>query len=236
MPLLEVEGVTKAFGASTVVDDLSFAVEAGTAVGLVGPNGAGKTTTLDLITGIQAPTRGTVRLDGTDVTKEPARARTGRGLARTFQIPRPFGAMSVYENVLVAASFGSRMPDPAARSVDALVRTGLVDVADRPAGSLPLLRRKRLELARALATEPRLLLLDEIAGGLTEAEVDELVETIQAINADGVAIVWIEHIVQALLKVVTHIVAIDLGRKLIEGPAAEVMASDEVRGVYLGVS
>lgn len=233
--LLEVEGLTKAYGGSVVVDDLSFSVGTGEAVGLVGPNGAGKTTTLDLITGTVPPTRGSIRLAGADVTEVAARHRTAAGLARTFQIPRPFGQMTVYENVLVAATFGTHGGDPEARSVTALARTGLDDVADRPAGSLPLLRRKRLELARALATEPKLLLLDEIAGGLTEAEVHELVATIRDLHADGTTIVWIEHIVHALLAVVSRIVAIDLGRKLVEGPAAEVMASDEVRGVYLGV-
>lgn len=233
--LLEVDGLTKAYGASVVVDDLSFTVVEGEALGLVGPNGAGKTTTIDLITGVRRATRGSVRLAGVDLFEVPARERTRLGLARTFQIPRPFGQMTVYENVLLAATFGTVHDDVQRRSVEAIARTGLVDVADRRAGGLPLLWRKRLELARALATAPQLLLLDEIAGGLTEAEVLELIDTVKELHADGMTILWVEHIVHALLRVVSRIVAMDAGRKLIEGPAEAVMGSRAVRSVYFGL-
>jgi branched-chain amino acid transport system ATP-binding protein len=164
------------------------------------------------------------------------------GIGRTSQVPRPFEGLTVFENVLVGSTFGSGRSGRGGRgastveriAVDALDRIGMLHRADTPAGALTLLERKRLELARALATEPRLLLLDEIAGGLTEAEVLELVETIRSIRASGVAVVWIEHIVHALLRVVERMIAMDFGRKLIEGAPDAVMASDEVRQVYLG--
>lgn len=241
VPLLEVVSLAKRFGQLTVTDNLSFHVQEGEALGIVGPNGAGKTTLLHLIAGDVAPDSGLVRFDGTDITKERAHTRCRRGIGRTSQIPRPFAGLTVFENVLVGATFGGRngvrsstSSVAAASAMDALHRTGLSKRANVTAGSLTLLERKRLELARALATKPRLLLLDEIAGGLTEAEVHELIATITAIRAEGVSIVWIEHIVHALLRVVDRILAIDAGRKLIEGDPHEVMASDAVRSVYLG--
>lgn len=236
--LLEASRLTKVYGATPVVEDLSFQVAAGEALGVVGPNGAGKTTTLNLVSGGVPASSGTVRFDGEDVTRLAARERTHRGMARTYQTPRPFGGMTVFENALVAADHGraSRDGDPVARAVAALEQTGLLDAANRRASELPLLRRKRLELARALATRPRLLLLDEIAGGLTEAEVRELVASIRDLRQAEITIVWIEHIVHALLSVVDTILAIDFGRKLIAGPAHQVMRSAEVRRVYLGLS
>ena len=163
--------------------------------------------------------------------------RCHRGIGRTAQIPRPFEGLTVFENVLVGSTFGSKgrlSTSKEEAAVDALDRAGMLDKANLVAGSLNLLDRKRLELARALSTQPILLLLDEIAGGLTEGEVLELVETIKQIRAGGVSIVWIEHIVHALLRVVDRMVAVDAGRKLIEGDPHEVMSSNEVRAVYLG--
>jgi branched-chain amino acid transport system ATP-binding protein len=245
--LLSVDRLSKRFGGLTVVRELSFEVAEGDAVGIVGPNGAGKTTLLNLVAGDLRADSGSVWLDGVDVTRRPAHVRCHLGIGRTSQIPRPFEGLTVFENVLVGSTFGSgrtrrtrrqRRPATAssveATAVAALERVGMLDRADVPAGALTLLERKRLELARALATDPRLLLLDEIAGGLTEAEVLELVDTIRGIHQAGVAVVWIEHIVHALLRVVERMIAVDFGRKLIEGPPAEVMASDEVRQVYLG--
>jgi branched-chain amino acid transport system ATP-binding protein len=248
MALLELDGLSKSYGALKVVDGLDLRLDAGEALGVVGPNGAGKTTMLHLVAGQLRPDTGRVRFDGRDVTGLPARARCQLGLARTYQVPQPFTGMTVYENVLVGASFGrtggpggsslaprrAKEAEPHAASLEALELTGLTARANRLAGSLTLLERKRLELARALATGPRVLLLDEVAGGLTEPEIHQLVATVKQIRRAGVTIVWIEHIVHALLSVVDRIVAIDFGRKLIEGDPRTVMASPEVRDVYLG--
>lgn len=236
--LLEVANLTKSFGVR-VVDDLSLRVEAGDAVGIVGPNGAGKTTTLNLIAGDLVPDIGTVTFDGRDITKLSADQRCRAGISRTSQIPRPFEGMSVFENVLTGAVFGAGAPirerDATEIAVAALERSGMMRFANTTAGSLSLLQRKRLELARALATRPRILLLDEIAGGLVEGEVQELIETIREIRDDGVTIVWIEHIVHALLAVVDRIMAMSFGRKIAEGDPHDVMASPEVQEVYMGV-
>jgi branched-chain amino acid transport system ATP-binding protein len=246
--VLELAGLSKSFGALKVIDDLHVHLDEGEALGVVGPNGAGKTTMLHLAAGQLRPDAGRVRLAGQDVTGLPARARCQLGLARTFQVPQPFSGMTVYENVLVGATFGAggrggsslaprrvAHPDAHRASLEALELAGLTADANRLAGSLTLLERKRLELARALATGPRVLLLDEVAGGLTEPEVHQLVATIRRVRQAGVSIVWIEHIVHALLSVADRIVAINFGRKLIEGDPRTVMASPEVRDVYLGV-
>jgi branched-chain amino acid transport system ATP-binding protein len=245
--VLELDGLSKSFGALKVIDDLHVHLDEGEALGVVGPNGAGKTTMLHLAAGQLRPDAGRVRLAGQDVTGLPARARCQLGLARTFQVPQPFSGMTVYENVLVGATFGAggrggsslaprrvAHPDAHRASLEALELAGLTADANRLAGSLTLLERKRLELARALATGPRVLLLDEVAGGLTEPEVHQLVATIRRVRQAGVSIVWIEHIVHALLSVADRIVAINFGRKLIEGDPRTVMASPEVRDVYLG--
>jgi branched-chain amino acid transport system ATP-binding protein len=235
--VVEVDQVSKRFGSLVVLDGVSFELRAGEALGIIGPNGAGKTTVLNLVAGDLHPNAGAVRFDGRDVTSLTANRRCRLGIGRTAQIPRPFTGLTAFENVLVGATFGAasrRQASPEATAVEALERAGMLAKANVPAVSLNLLDRKRLELARALATRPTVLLLDEIAGGLTEGEVHELVATVQAIHADGVSIIWIEHIVHALLSVVTRIVAMDEGRKLLEGPPRDVMASNEVREVYLG--
>ncbi len=238
-PLLEVAGVDKSFGVK-VVDNLSFKVKQGDALGIVGPNGAGKTTLLNLVAGDLSCDRGSILIEGEDVTKTSADWRCRRGLARTSQVPRPFEGMTVFENVLVGAVFGAGTPmsetNATPVAVEALERARLLEAANTTAGALPLLGRKRMELARALATRPKILLLDEIAGGLTEAEVLELVTTIGDIHADGVTIVWIEHIVHALLAVVSKIMAMSFGIKIAEGDPTTVMASAEVQEVYLGVA
>ena len=238
-PLLEVVNVDKSFGVK-VVDNLSLQVGEGDALGIVGPNGAGKTTLLNLITGDLSLDRGSILIEGEDVTRTSSDWRCRRGLARTSQIPRPFEGMTVFENVLVGAVFGAGVPMSETQAtpvaVEALERAQLLAAANTRAGAMPLLGRKRMELARALATQPKILLLDEIAGGLTEAEVLELVDTIRDIHASGVTIVWIEHIVHALLAVVGRIMAMSFGIKIAEGDPAEVMASPEVQEVYLGVA
>jgi branched-chain amino acid transport system ATP-binding protein len=235
-PIVEVSGLSKRFGNLAVIDDLSFSLAPGEALGVVGPNGAGKTTTLNLIAGDLRPTTGSVHFAGENVTPLRSHRRCRLGLGRTAQVPRPFEGLSAFENVLVGASFGGRLRRTEAidASVRALERAGMLDRANVRAGELTLLQRKRLELARALATGPSVLLLDEIAGGLTEAEVSELVDTVKSIHRDGVSIIWIEHIVHALLSVVDRMLAMDYGRLLVEGDPHEVMASDAVRNVYLG--
>jgi branched-chain amino acid transport system ATP-binding protein len=234
--LLALEGVTKQYGALKVVDDLSFEVAAGEALGIVGPNGAGKTTALSLVAGDVPVTSGYVRFGGRDVTRTPAPSRCRLGIGRTFQVPRPFLGMTVLENVLVGAQHGAGLRSGAAATaaIDALDRTGLLGRANDPASSLTLLERKRLEITRALVTDPRLLLLDESAGGLTEAEVHELLPLVLELKARGTTIVWIEHVVHALLAVVDRIVCIERGRKIADGDPHEVMRSKEVEEVYLG--
>jgi branched-chain amino acid transport system ATP-binding protein len=183
------------------------------------------------------PDRGTVRFEGRDVTRLPPHARCRAGIALTHQIPRPFDGLTVFENVLVGATFGrgTRTPSAIHACATALALTGLAAKANTRAGTLTLLERKRLELARALATRPRVLLLDEIAGGLTEGEVHEVADLVRRINAVGVTVVWIEHIVHALRSAVSRLVAIDVGRTLVEGPPDAVMANAEVQRVYLGI-
>jgi len=234
--LLQVQGIAKRFGRLVVVDDLSFEVAAGEALGVVGPNGAGKSTMLSLINGVLPPDAGNVRFDGVDVTRRDAAARCRGGIGRSYQVPRPFADMTVYENVVVAASFGAgrRRQEAYDLAREALATSGLLASANLPAGGLRLLDRKRLELARALATSPRLILLDEIAGGLTEHEVPALVETIAGLRDAGVAVIWIEHIVHALLAVVDRLMCLTYGRMLAIGDPREVMASPEVIEVYLG--
>ena len=235
--LLEIRNLKRAFGAVTVADDITLDVAEGEALGIVGPNGAGKSSLFNLITGRLTPDGGTIRLDGRDITRMPARRRVHLGIGRSFQIPQPFVQMTTYENVSVAACFGAGGSERAEKGhvVEVLHRTGLLSKANLPAGSLSLLERKRLEMARALATKPRLLLLDEIAGGLTDAECVSLIDTIRDINAAGTTIVWIEHVTHALLAVVSRLVALDFGKIIGEGEPQTVMASEAVRRIYLGV-
>ena len=239
-PIAELVEVTKRFGGVTVIDDLSLAIADDSAIGVIGPNGAGKTTMLNLLAGDLRPERGEVRLDGRLVTRLRADQRCRAGIARTSQVPRPYVGMSVFENVLVAAVFGTQRPSSERAAtpvaVAALERAGLLPKANAVAASLTLLERKRLELARALASQPRVLLLDEIAGGLTDAEMYELVATIRGLRADGLAVVWVEHIVHALLAVVDRLVAFNFGRVIADGDPHSVVASAEVREIYLGVT
>ncbi len=236
--ILRLDSLTKSFGSLKATDDVQLEVAAGEALGIIGPNGAGKSTLFNLITGLQKPDAGTIHFDGRDITAAPPRARCIAGIGRSFQIPHPFENLTVFENLLVAAIHGRRKREAEVIEAcgDILERTGLIGLANRSAGTLNLLGRKRLELARALASAPRLLLLDEIAGGLTEAECHELVELIQDIKKSGVTIVWIEHIVHALVAVVSRLVVLNFGRKIIEGEPRSVMASQEVREIYMGIA
>lgn len=237
MPILALSDVSKSFGALVVAERVTFALEKGEALGIVGPNGAGKSTLFNLITGNIRVDSGTVEFDGRDVTRAPPMARCLAGLGRTFQIPQPFDKLSVFENLLVAASFGSNRAeaDVGERCALILEETGLIRRANQPAGTLGLLDRKRLELARALATEPKLLLLDEIAGGLTDEEGKELVSLIRRIRDSGVTIVWIEHVLHALLAVADRMMVLNFGEKIAEGPPARVIKDPEVQRVYMGI-
>ena len=236
-PILSLDDVSKRYGALVVTDHLSMTLEPGEALGVIGPNGAGKTTMFNLIAGGVRPDSGRVHFAGRDITGLPPHARCRAGIGRSYQIPHPFIGMTVFENLLVAASFGSGRPEREVydRCVGVLDRTGLLAKANVRAGALTLLERKRLEMARALATDPKVLLLDEIAGGLTEAECHELVEAIRAVHATGVSIVWIEHVLHALKAVVTRLVVINFGRKIDDGEPGRVMASPQVREIYMGL-
>jgi len=235
--MLELKSVSKAFGMIVVASDIDLTLARGEALGIIGPNGAGKSTLFNLITGMLRPDRGSILLEGRDITGLPPEQRCRAGLGRSFQIPLPFEHLSVFENLAVAALFGGGMSQVEAVQVcgETLALTGLEAKANLRAGSLSLLDRKRLELARALATRPRILLLDEIAGGLTDAECQILIETIRSIHARGIGIIWIEHVVHALLAVVSRLVVLDFGRIVAQGVPSEVMRSSEVQTIYMGV-
>ena len=234
--LLELVHISKRFGGVVVADDLSLTIEPGAAIGVVGPNGAGKTTLFGVIAGSVRPDSGQVVFDGRVVNRLDPAARCRQGVGRTHQIPKPFERMSVFENVLVAAQQGaqSRGVDSHERAIATLQRSALMDKANRDAGSLGLLDRKRLELARAMATGPRLLLLDEVAGGLTDPEMRALVEVVRTIVDEGTAVVWIEHVVRALVGAVERLLCLSGGSFIADGQPQEVLASPEVREVYLG--
>ena len=234
--LLELDNVTKRFGRVVIAEHLSFAVGPGEVVGIVGPNGAGKTSLFGLISGDLAPGAGEVSFAGRTVTKLDAAARCKLGIGRTYQVPRPFGDMTVFENLLVAAQQGGRLRRRAsyAAAVGALDRCGMTGQANMPAERLGLLQRKRLELARALATQPTLLLLDEVAGGLTDPEVAQLVEIVRGVNAEGITVIWIEHVVRALTAVVGRLICLAGGKFVGDGEPATVLAEPAVREVFLG--
>ena len=229
--------MTRSFNSVRAVDGVQLELAQGEALGIIGPNGAGKSTLFNLVTGLLKPDSGSIHFDGRDITHAPPRARCIAGIGRSFQIPQPFENLTVFENLLVAAIHGRRQRE--AEVVDAcgdiLERTGLIAFANRRAGTLNLLGRKRLELARALASAPRLLLLDEIAGGLTKAECGELIQLVQDIKKTGVTIMWVEHIVHVLVAVVSRLIVLNFGRKIVEGEPHSVMASDEVREIYMGI-
>jgi branched-chain amino acid transport system ATP-binding protein len=235
--MLELTGLSRRFGGLTVIDDLSLRVEQGEIVGILGPNGAGKSTLFNLIGGNLAPNAGHVVYEGQDITRMRVWDRSRLGIGRTFQIPRPFTHMSVFENVLVAAVHGGRLALARAkqRALEVLERTGLVHRQALPAGELALLDLKRLELAKALAQAPRLLLLDEIAGGLSEAECEELLAIVGEVHAAGTTVVWIEHVVFALRRMATRIDVLHGGRIITSGAPDDVLADQRVREVYLGV-
>jgi len=224
------------FGALAVLDGVDLSLKEGEAVGVVGPNGAGKTTLLNVLSGALAPDSGSVVFRGRDVTSRGAADRCKLGIARTHQVPRPFTGMSVFENVLVGATAGGKRRGSEAYDLclQVLEQTALTRFANRRAESLGLLQRKRLELARALAVEPSVLLLDEIGGGLTDAETAALVELVASLRDRGIAVLWIEHIVHLLMQVVSRLVCMDAGRVIAEGAPEAVVAQAAVIDAYLG--
>src|SRR5919204_2409283 len=234
--LLQLDTVTKRFGRVVIAEQISLSVGPGDTVGIVGPNGAGKTSLFGLISGDLPPDAGHISFDGRPVTKLDAAARCRLGIGRTYQVPRPFTDMTVFENLLVAAQQGAGLRRRAsyAAAVEALDRTGMTGQANMPAARLGLLQRKRLELARALACQPKLLLLDEVAGGLTDPEVAQLVEIVRAVNAEGITVIWIEHVVRALTPVVSRLLCLTGGKFVGDGTPAEVLATPAVREVFLG--
>ncbi len=234
--MLEVTGLSKSFGALTVVDDVSVTVKGGEALGVMGPNGAGKSTFFDLLTGVTPSDAGRVMLDGEDISALSVEARVVAGIARAFQIPKQFASLTVREHLHLAATAGARVSASEARRLteELLDRTGLSALADTPGGKLRLLDRKRLEFAKALATQPKLVLLDEISGGLTESEVHALVDIVRALKTPDLAIIWIEHIAHALSESCDRIMMLNLGQKVIEDTPSVVTADPQVRALYLG--
>ena len=237
MSLLALHAVSKSYGALKVTDNISLSVAQGETLGILGPNGAGKTTLFNLISGDTKVDAGRVVFKGDDMTAVPPHLRCRSGIGRSYQVPQPFSNMSVFENLVTAACFGGGETETQAweTAFEVLQQTGLIAFANQAAGSLTLLNRKRLELARALATRPELLLLDEIAGGLTEHEAQELVEELKRIKSTGVTMIWIEHVVHALLSVADRLFVVNFGQELAKGLPHEVMNDPEVKRVYMGM-
>ena len=237
-PILALESISKRFGAVVVADGIDLALGDGEALGIIGPNGAGKTTLFGIAAGTVRPDTGRVLFAGEDITRLSPERRCRQGVARSFQIPQPFSGMTVFENVVVAAAFGGGQRETAVYDdcAELLERCALADKANRRAGSLTLLDRKRLELARALATQPRVLLLDEVAGGLTEHECAALVLLIKEVRAGGVSVVWIEHVVHALLATVDRLLVLHGGKFIAAGEPAKVIKSPQVAEIYMGIA
>ena len=236
--LLKLINLSKNFGSLQVVNKFNMHLDDGEALGIIGPNGAGKSSLFSLVTGSLPLDSGSIIFNGKDLTRMPAHVRCRAGIGRSYQIPHPFGGMTVFENLLVGAAFGGGKTEIESYGIctQLLELTGLIEKANTLAGSLTLLERKRLEMARALATQPKILLLDEIAGGLTEFEVNALIETINEIRKKGISIIWIEHIVHALMSVIDRLVVINFGQKLNDGNPKTVFNSPEVQEVYMGIS
>lgn len=233
---LQATNIHKSFGHVQVLNGIDFTMDTNDAIGIVGPNGAGKSTLLSVLSGAQAPTYGQIMLNNQDITHQPARQRAKQGLVRTHQIPKPFTGISVFENVFVAAIHSATNNREAAYDIalESIKLCGMLPLANREADSIGLLDRKRLELARALATQPKLLFLDEIGGGLTDSEALELVDTVLTLRERGIGIVWIEHIVHILLRVAKTLICMDSGRIIAHGLPNDVMSDSEVIKAYMG--
>jgi branched-chain amino acid transport system ATP-binding protein len=237
MSVLSLSGANKSYGIVTVVDKLTLSINKGEAVGIIGPNGAGKSSLFNVISGLVRLDSGSIVLKGQDVTALSLEDRCRLGISRAFQIPKPFEGMTVYENLLVGSMFGAGRTQSESEDVSygILDKTGLLSLANDKAGSLRLLDRKRLELAKALSTNPEVLLLDEIAGGLTEHECESLITLINSIKSDGVTIIWIEHVLRALMSFAERLIVLNFGKVIADGPPDQVWAMPEVKQIYLGI-
>ena len=237
-PLLEADGISRHFGGLKAVDGVSLTLEPGTVLGLIGPNGAGKSTLLNLMSGCERPTAGRLRVDGRDLTGARPWTFAGAGVARTFQIGKPFRRLTVAENVTTGALYGAeperRRAAARARCEAVLERVGLADRADARVAELPVAAVRRLALARALAQRPRLLFLDELLAGLRAADIAGIVELIRSVREDGVAVVFVEHVVRAVFAVSDSVVVLDQGRILARGTPDEIAGDERVIGAYLG--
>jgi branched-chain amino acid transport system ATP-binding protein len=236
VPILSVAGVTKSFGGLVVIRDLSFDIQTGEAVGLMGPNGAGKTTLLNVIAGEYKPDSGAIKFDGNDITALPPHKICHLGIARTYQIPLPFVNLTAMQNMVVAARFGRGLGKAAAEreASEILDIVGLSERKDTLAKDLATITLKVLELARALATKPALVLLDEVAAGLTEAEIPQLLDTLKKVRAMGTTFLLIEHVISVMMQAVDRIVVMDEGTKIAEGTPNKIMKDKKVMEAYFG--
>jgi branched-chain amino acid transport system ATP-binding protein len=239
-PLLDVRRVTKRFGGFTALDDVSVAIRPGERFGLVGPNGSGKTTLINCISGVLGLDKGTISFLGADISALPAYMRTRHGIARSFQIPRPFRTMTVIENLLVALEFtaghGHRAAEQHQEAIALLEQMGLAAKAFRPSGELSQVELRKMELARAMAARPKLLISDEAMAGLSSSEIDEVLDLLVKLNQDGITIIMIEHIMHAVMRFSERVMCLDAGRIIAAGTPAEVMADQRVQEAYLGAS
>jgi len=235
--ILQFNKIDAGYGRVQILSDLTFEVKTGEVFGVIGPNGCGKTTMFNALLGMIIPTRGEIIFDGHNITKKSPNERCRMGIGRTYQVPRPFEHMSVFENVLLAAVYGGRHSEKSGYPVaeEALRRTGLFEKRNMESGKLTLLDRKRLEVARALGTEPKLLLLDEVAAGLTEAEVQDVMALVESLRQDGQTIIWIEHVIETMVKSTDTLMCMSTGTHLLIGNPLDVMNSKQVEEVYLGV-
>jgi branched-chain amino acid transport system ATP-binding protein len=239
-PLLRIDAVTKRFGGFVALDNVSVDIRPGERLGLIGPNGSGKTTLINCISGALRAEAGSVIFRGENITRLPPHIRTRRGIARSFQIPRPFKSMTVAENLMVALDFatvaGSFVPESERRDtvMSVLARTGLTSKADLPTTGLSQVELRKMELARAMATHPKLLISDEAMAGLSSSEVDEVLDLLIKLAGEGITIIMIEHIMQAVMRFSERVMCLDAGKIIAIGAPAEVMANQRVQEAYLG--